>query len=173
MHIEIKSRYNGSVLFAGEFGSLKLCVEGAVKSRADLRGADLSRANLPGADLSRANLPGADLRGADLSGADLSRANLSGAYLPRADLRGADLSGADLSGANLSRADVAANLGTPDGCHAWTHATQGQQRIRVGCRDFTIAEARKYWAGKSDRSEVLAAVDYAEMIGKIRGWKQD
>ena len=69
MKIEIKHRYDRSVLFVLEIGSLKLAVEAAVASRADL-----SRADLPGADL-----PGADLSGANLSGANLYRANLHGA----------------------------------------------------------------------------------------------
>jgi len=86
MKFEIKSRWDGSILFSGEFGNIRLCIEAAVKS---------------GAYLSGANLSGANLSGANLSGADLSGANLSGAYLS-----GANLSGADLSGANLSRADL-------------------------------------------------------------------
>jgi len=74
MKFEIKSSWSGDVLFSLECGSLKLCIEAAVKSRANL-----SRADLSGADLSGANLSGANLSGADLSGADLSGANLSGA----------------------------------------------------------------------------------------------
>ena len=74
MKFEIKSHYTGSVLFALETESLKLCVEGAMKSRANLSGADLSGANLSRANLSGADLSRADLSRADLSGADLSRA---------------------------------------------------------------------------------------------------
>ena len=55
MKFEIKSRFSGAVLFSLETDSLKLCVEAAVKSRANLYGA-----NLYSADLSRANLYGAD-----------------------------------------------------------------------------------------------------------------
>ena len=81
MHIEIKSWINGSVLFSGEFGSLKLAVIAAVGSKTNLRGAYLRDADLSGADLSGANLRGADLRGAHLRGAYLRGANLSGAHL--------------------------------------------------------------------------------------------
>jgi len=114
--IEIKHRYDSSILFALEIGSLKLAVEAAVVSRANLSRANLSRANLSGATLSGANLFGATLSGADLSGAnlfgatlsgaDLSRANLFGATLSGADLSRAELSGATLSGADLSRATL-------------------------------------------------------------------
>jgi uncharacterized protein YjbI with pentapeptide repeats len=74
MKFEIKHRFSGAILFSADADSLKLAVEAAVKSRADLSEADLSRANLYAANLSRA-----DLSRADLDGADLSRANLSGA----------------------------------------------------------------------------------------------
>ena len=65
MHIEIKSWINGSVLFSGEFGSLKLAVIAAVGSKTNLSGADLRDAHLRGAYLRGANLSGAHLRGAN------------------------------------------------------------------------------------------------------------
>jgi hypothetical protein len=97
----ITHRWNASVLFSLETDSMKLCVQAAVSSGADLSDANLSDANLSDADLSDADLSGADLRGADLRGADLRGADLSDADLSGADLRGADLRGADLRGANL------------------------------------------------------------------------
>ena len=72
MKFEIKSRWNGSVLFSLETDSLKLAVEAAVKSKANLREANLRGANLREADLYGANLRGADLREADLREADLT-----------------------------------------------------------------------------------------------------
>ena len=71
MLFEIKNRFSSSVLFSLETESLKLCVEAAVKIKADLRGADLRGADLRDADLRDADLGGADLRGADLRGAYL------------------------------------------------------------------------------------------------------
>ena len=184
--MEIKHRFTGVVLFSLECDSIKLCVRAAIEAKTDLSGADLrgaylsgaylSGAYLSGADLSCADLSGADLRGAYLSGAYLSGAYLSGAYLSGAYLSGAYLSGADLSGAYLSGADLsgayqAAQLGQPNGWHAWTYVSkEGVQRVRVGCQDKTIAEGREYWSGKAERREVLAALDYAEAIGNLRGW---
>jgi hypothetical protein len=113
---EIKSRWDGTVLFTAAAATLAEAVNLAIQARANLSGADLSRANLyganlSGADLSRANLSGANLSGANLSGANLSGADLSRANLSRANLSGADLSGADLSRANLSGANLSgANL---------------------------------------------------------------
>ena len=163
MKFEVKHRVTGAILFSLETKSLKLCLEAAVKEKANLRWADLSVANLSGANLS----------GADLSGAYLSVANLSVANLSGANLRWAYLSGAYLSGADLSRACLAAQLGQPNGWHAWTYVSKdGEQRVRVGCRDYTITEGRAYWAGKDNRLEVLAALDYAERIAELRGWKK-
>ena len=84
MNIQIKSRLTATVLFEHdcEGNSVRLTLELAIKSRADLSGVNLS-----GTYLNRANLSDADLSGADLSGADLSRAYLSGANLSGANLK--------------------------------------------------------------------------------------
>jgi uncharacterized protein YjbI with pentapeptide repeats len=118
MKIEIKSRWTGgSVLFSLETTSLKLCLEAAVKSGADLGGAnlrdaDLRDANLGDANLRDANLGGANLGGANLGGANLGGADLGGADLGDADLRDANLRDANLGGANLGGANLRdANLG--------------------------------------------------------------
>jgi hypothetical protein len=94
MKIEIKNRYNGTIIIAGEYENVRDAVLKAKKSGADLRSADLRGADLRGADLRGANLRSADLRGADLRSADLRGADLYGANLSGADLYGADLSGA-------------------------------------------------------------------------------
>lgn len=155
MNFEIKNRFSGVVLFSLETESMKLCVEAAVKSRVNLSGADLRGAKLPRAEL---------------SGANLYRANLSWANLSEANLSGAELFGVELFGAELSGVNFAAHLGQPDGWWAWTYINNGEQRVRVGCRDVTIAEGRAYWADKPQRAEVLAALDYAEAIGRSRKW---
>jgi len=112
----IKSRFFGKILFELQCKSLKICIEAAVKSKADLSGAYLTHANLDGAYLTHANLDGAylahaNLSGANLYGAYLTHANLDGAYLTHANLDGAylthaNLYGADLSGANLTHANL-------------------------------------------------------------------
>lgn len=79
MKFEIKSRYDASVLFSLKCESLKLCVEAAVKS-----GADLSGANLSGANLSGANLSGTDLSGAKNADLAIARTRI----LPEGDLIG-------------------------------------------------------------------------------------
>ena len=115
--IEIRSRFDGRVLYAAETAlDVRAAVMQAVAAKSSLYGADLHRASLYGADLHGADLREADLReadlrranlhGADLSGADLHRASLYGADLYGADLHGADLHGADLYGADLHGADL-------------------------------------------------------------------
>jgi len=101
MSIEIKNRWTGVIIIAGEYENVREAVLKSTENGANLSGADLYGANLSGADLSGANLRSANLYGADLYGADLSGADLRGA-----DLRSANLSGADLRGADLRSADL-------------------------------------------------------------------
>ena len=54
MKFEIKSRFTGPVIFSLKTESIKLCVEAAWKSGANLSGANLYGADLYGANLSRA-----------------------------------------------------------------------------------------------------------------------
>lgn len=87
MKVEIKHRWNGTVLFTAEleprfeaepFGvQLGEAAKLAVEAEANLSGANLSGANLREANLSGADLSWADLSGADLSGADLREADLT------------------------------------------------------------------------------------------------
>ena len=89
MNIQIKSRFTAAVLFEHdcENNSIRLTLELAIKSGANLIGADLSGANLSRADLSRADLSDTNLSGADLSRTNLIGADLSGAYLIGAYLK--------------------------------------------------------------------------------------
>ena len=58
MNIEIKDRFNATVLFSLETENIKLCLQAAVKSGAYLRGAYLLGADLRGADLRGAKVDG-------------------------------------------------------------------------------------------------------------------
>jgi len=70
--MKIKSRFSGTILFESANETIKLTLQSAMQTRADLSWANLSGADLSSADLSRADLSGADLSSANLSGADLS-----------------------------------------------------------------------------------------------------
>jgi hypothetical protein len=147
--------------------------DGGVKanlSKANLSEANLSKANLSGVILYGANLSGVILYGADLSGANLRKANLSKANLSKANLSGADLSCADLYGANLSEAVGYLPLPVADtrGYHHHAIWCDTEWRVRAGCRDFSIAEARAHWLTDSYtgpamvRETMASALDWLE-----------
>ena len=69
MNIEIKNRFTGDIIVAGEYDSVRRAV---TKHKADLCGANLCGADLCGANLSGANLRGANLRGANIDFSVLS-----------------------------------------------------------------------------------------------------
>ena len=107
MKVEIKSRFDRSILFSIETETWRLALEAAVKAKVYLFGANLTGADLPGANLTRANLTGANLTGADLTGADLTGAvNLKAAVgLSKAIMEGEPLKHAspEESVANLDK----------------------------------------------------------------------
>ena len=71
MKIEIKNRFNDSVIFTTDAESLGAAIVAAIAVKANLCGA-----NLRGANLRDANLRGANLRGANLCAADLCGAKI-------------------------------------------------------------------------------------------------
>ena len=163
MKIEIKNRFDGSVILSGEYGSIKDCLE--KNKKADLSGADLSRANLSGAYLSRAYLSGADL---------------SGAYLSRADLSGADLSGANLYGAKginkllttplymlLDQPGkiIAYKLVKPDGLAPFNGGITYEVGKKYEVKDADIDENNECGAGIN-----LATMDWC-LRNKEKGWR--
>lgn len=122
MKFVIKCRFSGEVLYSADVGSVRECVEKAIKDGANLRNADLQGANLRGANLWDANLQGADLQYANLQGANLWDANLEGA-----DLQGAYLEGANLRGAKgILRFNGERH-------EAIAHVRKGAVYIAIGC----------------------------------------
>ena len=135
MNIQIKNRYNDSVIFEGDFVDIRQAVETAVKNKVNLSGANLYRAFLSGA-----NLSGANLRGADLSWANLRGANLSGADLGGANLRGADLTGADLCGANLKNTILEGKSIVSFQFERHQAVFYGMDEITIGCYRRAVKE---------------------------------
>ena len=170
--IEIKSRFDGRVLYTAETAqdvraavtqavAAKTGLRGANLDGADLYGANLDGANLDGAYLSRANLGGASLGGADLYGAYLRGANLDGAYLSRANLGGANLRGANLRGANLDGAYLGgAGIlhidGLPSGTATLIPEPDGWA-LQIGCWRGTITELREMIACDDGWPEAVGA----------------
>jgi hypothetical protein len=157
-------------------------LDGASLSGASLDGASLSGASLDGASLSGASLSGASLVGASLARASLDGANLDGASLVGARLDRASLDRARLNGASLDRArlDGASLVGALIGKHVcagpymqltgvceWGPmvayiAKDSGLRIIVGCRHFSIAEAKAHWKTKENRRMTRWAIIAAE-----------
>ena len=162
MKLSIWSRFSASVLFEFEAdeNSLKLTLEAAIKTGADLRGADLRGANLYGADLRGANLYGANLDGANLYGANLYGADLRGANLYGANLDGADLDGADLRGANLDGEKLSQTPLQVTGLKWFILISDNF--MRIGCQRFTHEE----WANFTD--EEVVKLDF----GALKFWRQ-
>ena len=175
---DVMNRFSGAVQFTAEIDckenettsiKLGLSVKWAIKAGADLARANLAGANLAGAYLAGAYLAGADLARADLARADLARANLAGAYL----------AGADLAGANLARADLAnqwivQGAVRSDGyAFVLTNYKDEGVRLKAGCRNFTLAEARQHWKETRDGTplgaETFAILDCLEAMAKARG----
>jgi uncharacterized protein YjbI with pentapeptide repeats len=130
-HMQIKNRWTGTVLFEGDFETMRLCVE---------------HANLLGTDLSGAYLSGTDLSRTDLSGANLSGANLSRAYLSRTDLSGANLSGAYIRNRITLTASPLRQAMRTDGYEFFLWPTDAGFFIHAGCRWFTFDEAWARWS---------------------------
>jgi hypothetical protein len=173
MKIEIKSRWNGSILFAVEADNWRLALEAAVGAKANLRGADLREADLGGANLREANLGGADLREANLREADLGGANLRGANLGGANLGGADLGGANLREANLGWADLReanlreANLG---GANLGGANLGGADLREANLGGADLREANM--GGAKNAELVFARTSTVPDCGPFFGWKK-
>ena len=135
MKIQIKHRYNGSILFEHE------CKNNTIKNTL-IQGVK-TYANLQRADLSYANLYGANLQGADLYGANLYGANLQGADFYGANLQGANLQGADLYGANLQGADLPI-------FSKWGVSIIDNKIIKIGCKEKTIEDWDLFFASTKE-----------------------
>ena len=148
----ITSWIDGRVLFECEVSAdiaeglrLKAALEIGVKARANLYGANLYGANLYGANLTRANLDGAEPYGANLDGANLGDTKL-------------------IDGGLRS-----------DGYRFWLiHSTEQGWRIKAGCRNFTLAEARTHWSQPRENmqlnAQALLIVEHMLALATIRGW---
>ena len=145
--MEIKSRFNDSVLYSGEALTISELLENAVKDDAYLVGANLRGANLRGANLVGANLVGANLRGANLGGANLDGANL----------RGANLGGANLV-EDIKIEQIPIQVSTPI-----YFVSIYDAHMQIGCKFYSLSD----WWRFDDRA-------IAEMDGKraLEFWKK-
>jgi hypothetical protein len=138
MNIEIKNRFTGNTIIAGEYSSIKEALE--ENSTVDFTGARLS-----GIDLAGTNLTEINLTRADLAGANLFKSNLFDADLTWADLTGADLTGTNLIGTNLFGVNFCKTIGVKlpiisifGSIHNFCYYNG---EITIGCECHTV----QYW----------------------------
>jgi hypothetical protein len=144
---------------------------------ASLAGAKLAGANLAGASLARANLADAFLAGANLAGVNLAGASLAGAKLAGANLAGANLVGANLAGAKLAGRIIDGGIRADGYRFLLTRTEPGEWRVKAGCRNFTLAEAREHWGASYGRTELgaeaLAIIDHMVALAELREWPKE
>ena len=148
MKIQIKNRWDDSVIFECEANSIKLAVKLAIEANANLSSADLSYADLSSASLSSANLSFASLSFANLSSADLSYADLRYANLRNADLRYADLRYAKQKIVSICALKFILNV-TPE-------------LVFIGCLKLTHEKAMKFTL-KAAKKEGLHKQEFTEL----------
>jgi hypothetical protein len=155
MKIQIKHRFNSSILFEHECenNTIKETLIQGLKANADLSGSDLSYCNLSGSDLSGSDLSYCILRGSNLSNCDLSYCILSGSDLSNCYLSGSDLSGSDLSycilrGSNLSNCNLS-NCNLPIFAK-WSFSIKNNQIIKIGCKEKTVDDWDLWFASTEE-----------------------
>lgn len=146
-------------------------LEGSSLYSAYIIGSRLVSCNLRRANLEFADLTDVDLSGSDLTGANLQDADLTGANLSDATLKAADLTYTKIQNVDWSNVHDVIDLGTPHGYPAIAWHRYGIMQFRVGCRSMAADEAIEYWTDKRHRREVIAAIEYAQTVAKIRGWR--
>lgn len=117
---------------------------------------------------------------ADLRHISLRNANLEDCVFTNARMHGADLSGANVDGVSFDEVEARhiggiIMLGELDTWIVTAHrASTGELRIKAGCRNFTLPEAKEHWdSDRTDRAEIRAALPFLEAIALNRGWRID
>ena len=101
-----------------------------------------------------------------------ARANLAGAYLA-----GANLADAYLADANqINDRIIDAGIRSDGYRFLLTRTEPGEFRIKAGCRNFTVSEAKAHWDSSRPKGEPLGdetrlIIKHMLAIAKMRGWK--
>jgi len=145
--MKITDRFNGETIYEADVGTMRECVESAVRNGVSLRNANLRNVNLHNADVCGGDLRGADLCGADLRNVNFGGADLRGANLHRANLCGADMSDADLCGAYMAYGWVldgrwhhVVNIGSNSGTLELYSCGEQGWVVRRGCFQGSLSE---------------------------------
>ena len=118
----------------------------------------------------KVSLADAYLAGAYLADAYLAGANLADAYLAWANLAGANLAGAS----HLSKLVIDGGIRSDGYRFLLTRTEPGPWRIKAGCRNFTLEEARSHWertrVGTPLGDETFAIINHMVSLATMREW---
>ena len=149
---DIHNRFTGAVQFTAEIECEETALR-SVKIGLAVRWAIKNEANL---------------REANLRGADLSEANLRGANLSEANLYGAD---------SISDRIIDGGIRSDGYRFLLTRTDPGPWRIKAGCRNFTLDEAREHWTrtrpeGDPLGDETRLIIAHMVAVAKLRKWPE-
>ena len=150
----------------------------AIFRYADFRNAIFRGVIFRNADFRNADFRSTDFRNAIFRNADFRGADFRNAIFHNADFRGADFRGTDLGSADLGGQWIIQGPIRSDGYFfLLTSLTNEGVRLKVGCRNFTLGEARAHWqATRADTqlgNETFAILDCLEALAKARGYQID
>jgi hypothetical protein len=132
----------------------------------DFWGGDFWGGDFRGGDFWGGNFWGGDFWGGDFRGGDFRGGNFRGG-----NFRGGDFWGGDFWGGNAHgvKADRILTMCHVDGWPKTLCAINGVAYILAGCQWFTLADARKHWSKRPDRTNTLAMLTGIEIVAKQ--WK--
>ena len=141
-YIEIKKWTDGSVIYSGEFESIKECLEDGVSKGVSFNYAELNDAELNYAKLNCAKLNCAELNYAKLNYAKLDRAELNYAKLNYAKLDRAELNYAKLNRAKLPKMSFCICAGQD------YYLFISPMVVQAGCQSYSPDDWRKMSKGE-------------------------
>lgn len=161
MNIKLKKAGSETVIYAGEFSSIKSCVEAAIRDNlcldyVDLRGANLMNAELDDAQMryarfDQANLSGANMSSGHFDGASFRGALLCNVCLCESVLRQCQFFDAALDGCDLAWADISGS------------AFDGLGSLNLNFSDVLLMNDTKYY----DHTGVVCGMSRPPMV--LRG----
>jgi uncharacterized protein YjbI with pentapeptide repeats len=124
-----------------------------------------------GGDFLGGNFRGGDFRGGDFLGGNFLGGNFRGGNFRGGNFLGGNFLGGNFLGGNVrgTRPTRILTLCHVDGCPKTLCAVNGVAFILAGCRWFTLAEARKHWSKREDRTTTFAMLRGIEAVAKQ--WK--
>jgi len=109
-NIKLRQYTDNSIIFEGEYKTIKDCIEHAVSKNISLSHINLKNQNLTNVNLDGGYMPYANFCGANLTGANLSEANLSNSIFYNSSLYNACLSYSNLDNCDFRGTSFGATM---------------------------------------------------------------